>query len=876
MKKLFTLIILLCFGTGIYATHQRSGEITYRHISGLTYEFTIVTYTFAPSPADRCELEILWGDGTSSVLGRVNGPPGTTPSGDCPAIGELITPRIRKNVYTGLHTFSGAGTYTISVEDPNRNAGVINIPNSVDVPFYVQTTLTINPFLGPNNSVQLLLPPIDNGCVGYTFIHNTGAFDPDGDSLSYSLVSCRGLGGLPIPGYSLPQASESIAINPVTGDLIWETPIIQGEYNIAILIEEWRNGIRIGTVIRDLQIIIGSCENNPNPPVFDQLNDTCVAAGETLRMRVRATDADGDVITLTGYGEPLLLDEFAANFPQPIDSAGSVSSFFIWSPGCLQVRQAPYLMYFKAQDNGTPVNLIALQTVSILVVGPAIRNLQAEPLGNRINLNWDPSICSNILGYKVYRRIGASGFVAGNCITGVPPSTGYSLISGPEPVPDNFFTDDGQGVQLIQGIEYCYLVIAVYPDGSESYASEEVCAALKRDLPAITNVSINTTSAEDGEIYIAWSAPTELDPAQTPGPFIYMLKRGIGVQAPVVIDSLFSLNDTIYIDRNLNTAGSGYTYVVDLINNTPGNRFFVGSSRPAASMFLQVQPGDERLSLTWNADVPWINTEYVIYRQLPGATGFDSLTTVNENFFVDRDLQNDLDYCYFVKSIGGYSAGGFVSPIINYSQERCAVPSDVTPPCPPLLELETDCDIFANILRWTNPNNYCPDTEDTDKYYIWYLPLNAMDYILLDSTLSATDTIYIHRISDNIQACYMVTAADFNGNTSDFSNEVCVPPDACPVNYRLPNVFTPNGDGYNDLWVPFPYLGVERINLVVRNRWGNKVFETNNPDINWDGKNSTTKAEVPDGVYFYVCEVFEITDLGIQKRTITGSVHILR
>jgi len=184
MKKtlLFNIVILMCLAAN--ATHQRSGEITYRHISGLTYEFTIVTYTFSPSLADRCELEILWGDGASAILPRVNGISGLTPAGTfCEHIGEIIAPNVRRNVYTGSHTYAGAATYTISIEDPNRNAGVINIPNSVDVPFYVQTTLVINPFLGPNNSVQLLLPPIDNGCVGYTFIHNTGAFDPDGDSL---------------------------------------------------------------------------------------------------------------------------------------------------------------------------------------------------------------------------------------------------------------------------------------------------------------------------------------------------------------------------------------------------------------------------------------------------------------------------------------------------------------------------------------------------------------------------------------------------------------------------------------------------------------------------------------------------------------------
>lgn len=53
-----------------FATHQRAGEITYEHISGFTYRFTIITYTYTPSDADRPELEFSWGDGTTTIVQR--------------------------------------------------------------------------------------------------------------------------------------------------------------------------------------------------------------------------------------------------------------------------------------------------------------------------------------------------------------------------------------------------------------------------------------------------------------------------------------------------------------------------------------------------------------------------------------------------------------------------------------------------------------------------------------------------------------------------------------------------------------------------------------------------------------------------------------
>ena len=54
------LFFLVLYGLNLSATHNRAGEITYKQISLLTYEVTIITYTKDSAPADRCELEILW------------------------------------------------------------------------------------------------------------------------------------------------------------------------------------------------------------------------------------------------------------------------------------------------------------------------------------------------------------------------------------------------------------------------------------------------------------------------------------------------------------------------------------------------------------------------------------------------------------------------------------------------------------------------------------------------------------------------------------------------------------------------------------------------------------------------------------------------
>ena len=85
--------------------------------------------------------------------------------------------------------------FEILVEDPNRNEGVDNIPNSVQVVFSIKTILQINPTLGFNNTPVLLNPPVDKAAVNQVFIHNPAAYDIDGDSLSYEMTVCTGENG---------------------------------------------------------------------------------------------------------------------------------------------------------------------------------------------------------------------------------------------------------------------------------------------------------------------------------------------------------------------------------------------------------------------------------------------------------------------------------------------------------------------------------------------------------------------------------------------------------------------------------------------------------------------------------------------------------
>lgn len=866
MKKYIFTLFLLVYLFPAFATHERAGEITYKWLYGLTYEVTIITYTYTPSPADRPELELHWGDGAYDIIQRVEK--------------TNLPNNISRNKYTyagpgtgGRHTFPAAGTYILWLEDPNRNAGIVNIPNSVNIPFYIETELIINPFVGSNSSPVLLNPPIDNACIYQPFLHNPWAYDPDGDSLSYRLDACKGQGGVYIPGFFYPPANNILTINPYTGELLWDSPQLNGEYNICIIIDEWRRGIRIGSVRRDMQINVVPCSNNP--PVILPVKDTCVLAGTYLSYIVYAYDPDSSLITLTGNGAPLQISNAPAQFPQPTQDYGHISSVFSWQTECSHVKKYPYQMNFKVQDNGYPVQLVDFTSMNITVVGPAPENLIADAVGNTIELIWNKSICTNAVGYRIYRRSGYYGFIPGPCETGVPAYTGYQQIAQISNINDTTYTDDNNGQGLIRGNDYCYMVIAYYPDNAESYASLEACAELEKDVPVMTNVSIRQTDHTNGSVFVAWSKPTDFDTIQIPGPYKYLLYR-----APLysgsnytLIDSLSSINDTTYIDSLLNTRDLPHHYKVDFYNDEPGNRFLVGEAYPASSHFLEITPMDNKLKLNWSFNIPWTNDYYTVYKQSPLTLLFDSIATVTLPQFIDTGLINGVLYCYYIKASGGYSAAGFAFPLINLSQQSCGVPTDNEPPCPPALSVTPDCELITNTLVWTNPNNSCAD--DVVRYNVYFSEEEGQDYQLIFTTDILTDTTYVHSGLYTIAGCYYVTAVDSFNNESGPSNIVCYDIDYCPL-YELPNVFTPNGDGQNDLFIPFPYDFVDKIELHIYNRWGSVVFKTTDPDINWDGKCILTGNPCSEGVYYYVCDVYERRLKGIAKRSLTGFVHLLR
>ncbi|CCH00557.1 hypothetical protein FAES_2548 [Fibrella aestuarina BUZ 2] len=935
---------ILC-PTTLQATHVRAGEITTRRLpssgsgSALTYEITLTAYydvqngQTAAAAADQ--VLFCLGDGTQQNVPRLR-----------PI--RFLNNATTINIYRFVYTYAGGGVYTISARVINRNDNTRNINNgnSLNVNFFVSTTIFANASLGLNSNPVLLNAPVDSAKIGQRYCHNPAAFDPDGDSLSYRIatpqraqgeddVSPAACRSLPVPAYQLPNvigapgrteaggSPATFTVDPRTGDVCWDAPVEAGQYNYAFVIQEWRQGVLIGEITRDVQVIV---LDGPNKrPLIDPIADICAEAGSLITQAIRATDPDGNRILLQGYGGPfnrtpegtqyapaLLPPAYATLTPaasQPSPATGT----FSWQTNCSQLRQDPYQITIKATDQpprGTAFSLNSYETFGVRLIAPRPQNLTARPLagvgtsGRAIQLNWSGYSClpptppadqqpSQMI---VYRQEGCDTRNPPSCTTGI--LSGYTRI-GSVPLTATTFTDT---TNLRRGVSYTYRIVAQFalPTGGESVVSAGVCLSLPLLAPVLTQVTVDSTGpatgAGRGVITVRWSRPIGLNPADGGGPFQYRLLRAEGAtstaftQLTAVNTGLLpSVVDTVYVDRGVNTAGAVYRYRLEFYTTVNGQLLRQETTEIANSVRLSATGGIRLIELSWAAAVPWSNDNqtHLVYRSRTGPAGpFNLIAQVAVQGpatyrYVDSGadlvasdgntsgaLSLDSSYCYRVQTVGQYADPTIrarTGRLLNYSQIQCASPGDTTRPCAPALTVDQlNCaslapdafcnqTSFANTLSWSYPTQVGGQACDARiaSYNLYYARYEG-DSLRLLANIPAPTTTFVHQNLTTVAGCYEVRAVNNRGLESGPSNRVCK--DICPL-FALPNLFTPNGDGKNDVFTPLrcPRF-VERVEVVIYNRWGVKVYESAGPVLGWNGQTTSGK-DLPGGLYYYEVRV---------------------
>lgn len=276
MKKIITALALLCFLLPFQskASHVSGGEVTYTYLGNNQYKIQLALYWDCGSfdPGTTAAMTATNTCGLATINFTVNQDTAYEVSQICPSSINSTTcnngtlPGNKKNVYSAIVTLPGAcNMWTFEHTSCCRNISN-NVPTQPSYTFYA----TLNNLDAPaNNSPYFTSQPLPYMCVGQPVCYSPGVVEVDGDSLTFSFVSAMDVNSTtPVPyggGYSGTTPMPGITIDPLTG-LISFTPSTVGNFVVTFLVVERNSaGVIIGSVIRDIQMVVVSCTNQVIP-----------------------------------------------------------------------------------------------------------------------------------------------------------------------------------------------------------------------------------------------------------------------------------------------------------------------------------------------------------------------------------------------------------------------------------------------------------------------------------------------------------------------------------------------------------------------------------------------------------------------------------
>lgn len=241
------LVLFLLITSFAKADHYYGGYITYEHITGYTYKVSVITYADNDKVnSDRDSIEMIWGDGTTEFIHRVNNV----------GNGETVFPGVKKNIYEEIHTYADFGNFQLVFIDQYRPYDIFNITSgqSGSTLLYFDAIVPIqdSATFCKNNAPDFLTEPFMFGKVGEDFRLNLTHYDKDGDSLAFKLVEPKARNAYPVPGHYEPEGA---SIDPKTGLFTLEDAPY-GNYVFAYEVEEYREGQLIGLSTADFPVFL--------------------------------------------------------------------------------------------------------------------------------------------------------------------------------------------------------------------------------------------------------------------------------------------------------------------------------------------------------------------------------------------------------------------------------------------------------------------------------------------------------------------------------------------------------------------------------------------------------------------------------------------
>jgi hypothetical protein len=280
-----------------------------------------------------------------------------------------------------------------------RNAAITNLSNPGSRDMYIEATLNNANGLCNNSPIFTTLPT-PYICAWQQYFYNHGAVDIDGDSLVYTFINPLHDPGSNIPyntGYSVSNPMRTTGpfqFNSQTGQMTF-TPSQTQQPVVTVLVQEYRNGVLVGSTMRDIQIVVLNCNNAP--PVSHSISNVQganqvgpnafsidVCTGTQFCFDITSSDPNtGQIVSMTwNNGIPGATFTTSGNPP---------TGRFCWTP--TQANIGPNYFIVEVVDNACPIPGRSTRSYTVNVYNSSLNiNTNVSPVTCPVGNNGSASV----------------------------------------------------------------------------------------------------------------------------------------------------------------------------------------------------------------------------------------------------------------------------------------------------------------------------------------------------------------------------------------------------------------------------------------------------------------------------------------------------
>jgi gliding motility-associated-like protein len=875
------------------ASHIVGGDIYYDYLGNSNYRFYITIYRDCASTGAAYDDPLILavypqGSATTSQLISVpfpgsvilpiefNNPCGTAPTGLC----------VEKAVYTTLINLPPiTGGYNITYQRCCRGPAITNLvsPDNTGLTLTahvpgLETGAFANSSPRYTNYPPLLL------CNNDQLVFDHSATDPDGDQLVYSLVTpYAGADAVtpqpnpppPPPYYPVTWASgfnasaplgpgSSTVINSTTG-LLTSTPQMLGVFVVGIRVQEYRNGTLIGQTVRDFLFKVLNCNLVLSAilPTQEQLSTfESYCQGLTVNFE---NDSYGGTVYQWDFGVNGITTDvssaFSPSYTYP--APGTYDATLVINPG-EPCTDTAHMIVTVNNEFSVSYNTID----SICIVGNSF-DFYSQTVGSSAqSYTWDFGPDASVTSASTQNVMDVTFNTSGSIPITIEADNGDCTASYTADI--YIFPEPIAGIVLPQGYE-CEGLTVSFGNSSTGIAYNNWDFGVPGTSTDTSTQQTPTFTFPQGGTYditlIGSSTGMCADTATT----IITVNELLTISF-THNDSLCLTDNSFWFDGTM-TGPSTTQYEWDFGQNAnPAN-----SSELDVSNVVFDSAGVHTITLTAWFDncyqyasdqififrVPTIDfTDVPGPRCVPATVQFQNLSQADSPMyytwtFGDGDSSTNTNPSHIYENVGSYSVGlevitteGCVDTLYMLQQDLITV--HPSPTSKFIVDPEVT-DICNARIQFTDQS----------------IGANSYFYLFDDSTYFSEEQHPIHNYQTGGTLYPMQIATNEFGCKDTSYQKLMIE----PFSIYVPNSFTPDGNEFNDDFNGLFGLEVYGWELSIYNKWGEMVYQTNDPQFGWDGSSQGTL--VQQGTYAYVLKYISC-DKPEGWQTITGHVNLLR